>query len=80
MYQTSRRWALLIFVNVLLWGMLSFYQTTAAAPKNPSREPFANSVAQRSEMIQQLKEMNTLLKEQNALLQSGKLKVIVEKR
>jgi hypothetical protein len=56
--------------------VLGLLQTTSAQPK-PSHEPFANSVAQQSEMIQQLKEINQQLKDQNALLRSGRLTVVV---
>ena len=62
-----------ICVPVYVLGLL---QTTSAQPK-PSHEPFANTVAQQAEMIQQLKEINQQLKDQNALLRSGRLTVVV---
>jgi len=74
--QSPLRWTLLIFVNALLWCVLSFHQTTTAAPKQV-RQPFDNAVAQRNALIEQLKESNALLREQNALLRSGKLEVVV---
>ena len=76
MKKASFRWSALIAANVLFCCVLSFYQTTGAAP-TPPRLPFANSVEQRGEMIKQLKEINAQLKEQNALLRSGNLEVIV---
>ena len=51
--------------------------TGSAAPKE-EREPFANAVAQRAEMIALLKEIHAQLKEQNELLNSGKLTVVVQ--
>ena len=60
----------------LAWGVLSLYRTTDAGSPAPA-EPFANAVAQRSEMIACLKEIRDLLKEQNALLKSGSLRVVV---
>ncbi len=69
-------WVLLIAANVLVWGVLSLYRTTDAAPK-VTKPPFANAVEQRMEMINQLKEIKGLLKEQNTLLLSGQLKVVV---
>ena len=66
-------------VNVFLVCMLGFQQTTSQAQQS-GRQPFANSVGQRQEMIEQLKETNRLLKEQNALLKSGSLRVIVVKQ
>ncbi len=77
---TRRRtgWALLIAANVLCYCVLGFYQTTAKAQRTvPDRQPFANSVQQRSEMVGLLQEIKQCLQEQNALLRSGKLKVVV---
>ena len=69
-------WTWLIVANVLFCCVLSFYRATDAAPPKP-RQPFANSVEQRMEMIKELREINALLKEQNALLRSGEVKVVV---
>lgn len=74
---TSARWVILVAANVLGWCMLCLHQSTDAAPAKESG-PFANSVEQRFEMIQQLREINAQLKEQNALLRSGSLKVVVQ--
>ena len=71
-------WALLLAANVVFWGVLSFYETTDAAPRSDAgKPPFANAVEQRFETIRELQEIKQLLKEQNALLRSGGLKVIV---
>ncbi|RMG04159.1 MAG: hypothetical protein D6741_01400 [Planctomycetota bacterium] len=57
-----------IVTTVLLsLGMLGFYRAGVAAP--PRNEPFANSVAQRQEMIKELQAIRQLLAEQNKLLQ-----------
>jgi len=76
----SRRaaWAMLIAANALCYCVLSFYQSTMAAPPSP-RLPFANSVEQRMETISELREIKQLLKEQNELLASGKLRVVIER-
>lgn len=58
-------------------GVLGLYRPGTAAPKE-EKEPFANAVAQRAEMIGLLKEIQAQLKEQNSLLSSGKLTVVVE--
>lgn len=65
----SRRtlWSVLIGANVLFCCVLSFYQTSDAAPKQ-NGPPFANSVEQRFELIELQRETNKLLKEQNELL------------
>lgn len=76
MLRRIRPFALLVGVNVVFLCVLSFYGTSHAAPRAVPGQ-FANAIAQRQEMIDQLKEMNRLLAEQNRLLQSGKLKVIV---
>ena len=69
-------WALLLTANVLCYCVLSFYRTgDAAAPKGSP--PFANSVQQRMETVNELKEIKELLREQNALLRSGRLGVVV---
>ena len=62
----------------LIPGVLGFYGTGNAAPSGP-KEPFANPVSQRQEIIEQLKEMNRQLREQNALLRSGRMRVVVAK-
>ena len=69
MKKTLFRGALLIVANVALLCMLSFYRTTDAAPPTV-RQPFANPVAQREQMISELQEIKALLKEQNALLRT----------
>jgi hypothetical protein len=72
------RWALLIGLNLFCWYMLGFHQPMSVAQSSTNGQPpFANSVAQRFESIDQLKEINTQLKEQLALLRSGNLRVIV---
>jgi len=75
--------AVLVAANVLVLGVLSFYRSSQAAPAT-AREPFANSVTQRAEMIEQLKaisaelrEVKTTLKAQQALLESGRTRVVV---
>ena len=69
------RWTWLIVANVLFCCVLGFYWPTDAAPPKP-KQPFANSVEQRMEMIKQLQEIKVLLKEQNALLRSGTIRVV----
>ncbi len=48
-----------------------------AQQSNNGELPFANSVVQRFDMIDQLKQINAQLKEQNALLRSGTVRVLV---
>lgn len=71
-----RRWTFLVAINAAAWGVLGFYRASSAqAPQaNP---PFANSVDQQAEIINQLKEVNRHLREQNALLRSGALQVTI---
>jgi len=63
-------WIMLIFANVLAWGMLGFQGRIGAAPPDV-RMPFDNAVQQRSEIIRELQEIKGLLKEQTALLRAG---------
>ena len=65
------RWIAWLAPCAAILCMLSFYQTRAAPPRK-NRQPFANAVEQRFEIIRQLKQTNALLKEQNALLRGGK--------
>ncbi|MDX1947429.1 MAG: hypothetical protein SFU86_18655 [Pirellulaceae bacterium] len=62
------RWSLPAAFVGLVVGVLGFYGSGIAAPQQP---PFASSVEQRSEMIQELREIKELLKEQNALLRAA---------
>jgi hypothetical protein len=76
--RTRTVWALLLAANFACWGVLGFYETTDAAPRSDAgKPPFANSVEQRFQMIQELQEIKQLLREQNALFRSGGLKVVV---
>lgn len=65
----------LVVLNVLLYCVLGFYQTSAA--QSGSRPTLANAPEDRQAMIANLEEIKNLLKEQNALLRSGQVKVIV---
>jgi hypothetical protein len=72
------RWGLLIGINLFCWYMLGLQQPKLAAdPNDNGNLPFANSVVQRFETIDQLKQINAQLKEQNALLRSGTVRVLV---
>ena len=70
---------LLAITGAILLCVLGLYRPSTAADPESSQpnQPFANSVEQRAEMIEQLKAVVAELKEQNALLRSGKLKVLV---
>jgi hypothetical protein len=73
---TRMRWALLICFNLLCWYVLGFHQPSSVAQEQSNGAlPFANSVQQRFEIIDQLKEINAQLKEQTALFRSGAVKV-----
>ena len=67
---------LLMAANAVFLCVLSFYRTSPAAPPGPP-QVFANPVAQRDAIIEQLKETNRLLREQNALLRGGQISVVV---
>ncbi|MBC8356509.1 MAG: hypothetical protein H8E66_31395 [Planctomycetes bacterium] len=61
------RWIALLSANLLLWGVLSFHESSNAAPPS-GQPPFANAVEQRHEMVRELQHIKTLLQEQNQLL------------
>ena len=63
------RWAALLSANLFLWGALSFYEPSHAAPQS-GQPPFANAVAQRHEIIRELQQIKTLLQEQVQLLRA----------
>ena len=75
----TNRWLLLIVANVLFCFVLGLYRPGSAQNK-VHREPFANSVGQRAEIIVELKRISALLSEQNTLLRSGKLKVEIDSK
>lgn len=74
MQSSSARWTLLLAGNLAALGMLVFYSTSGAAPQS-GQPPFANSIEQRAEMVQELREIKELLKEQNTLLRGGAAKI-----
>jgi hypothetical protein len=73
-----RKPSLMLFLvaNVLVYCVLSFYQTVVAQNSAP-RPTLANPAEERKDMIANLEEIKNLLREQNALLRSGQVKVIV---
>ncbi len=77
----NRRWLVVAVAAALIFGVLSLYQASDAAPR---QQPFGNSLEQRQEQIallteisELLKQQNALMREHNALLSSGKLQVVV---
>lgn len=70
MSNSAFRWVVSIASGACLLCVLGFYGTSGAAPQT-GRQPFANSVTQRNEMIRELKEIKALLREQNALLRAA---------
>lgn len=75
---TCRKFSFRAFIafNLACWCVLGFYQNLSWAQRR-REPPFANPVAQRNEIVEQLKEVNAQLKLQNTLLRSGQLKVVV---
>jgi hypothetical protein len=73
------RWGLLVGLNLFCWYMLGLHQPASVAQTSPTNgeQPFANSVVQRFDMIDELRQINAQLKEQNALLRSGTVRVLV---
>ena len=72
------RWGLLIALNLFCWYMLGLQQPALKAQQSNNGDlPFANSVVQRFDTIDQLKQINAQLKEQNTFLRSGNLRVVV---
>ena len=61
--------SLVVIVNVVMGGMLSFYGVIGAAPQT-GRQPFSNPAEQRNEMIRELRNIQALLEEQNKLLRN----------
>jgi len=62
-------WGALVCANLFIWGVLSFYDSSDAAPQ-AGKPPFSNAVEQRHEMVRELQKINTLLQEQNKLLRA----------
>lgn len=72
----NARWLLLLAANGILWCVLSLIGTGFAGPQG-GKQPFANAVEQRGEMVRLLQSIDAQLKEQNALLRSGQVKVVI---
>ena len=49
----------------------------SAATGQESRQPFASSIEQRQQSVEELKKLNALMQKQIDLLSSGKVRVIV---
>ena len=64
----SSRWAAIVVMNLAAWGVLGLYRDSGAAP--PAKMPFANSIEQRLEIVQELREIKELIREQNSLLKA----------
>jgi uncharacterized membrane protein YvbJ len=62
-------WAALLGANLFIWGVLSFYGSSTAAPQG-AKQPFSNAVEQRHDIIRELQKISTLLQEQNQLLRA----------
>lgn len=64
------RWITTALAVVVCCCVLSFYRATDASQRtpNPPKPPFASSVEQRLETINELKAIRDLLKEQNRLI------------
>lgn len=62
-------WGALVCANLVIWGVLSFYGSSQAAPQG-GKPPFSNPVEQRHEMVRELQKISTLLQEQNVLLRA----------
>ncbi|NLS94379.1 MAG: hypothetical protein GXX96_19655 [Planctomycetaceae bacterium] len=67
---TSSRSAAAALAVAVCCCVLSFYRATDASQRtpNPPKPPFASSVEQRLESINELKAIRDLLKEQNQLI------------
>ncbi|REJ66627.1 MAG: hypothetical protein DWQ31_14385 [Planctomycetota bacterium] len=76
MLRTWRPFALLLAANVVCVCVLSFYGRSEAAPREATGQ-FANAIAQRQEIIEELKAIHRLIAEQNRLLQSGEVNVTI---
>jgi len=71
MYKKAFGWGALVCANLVMWCVLSFYESSDAAPQT-GRQPFSNAVEQRHEIIRELQQIRTLLREQNQLLRAAK--------
>ena len=54
-FSPASRWTALLVANGLAIAMLGLYSTSGAAPQ-AGQPPFANSIEQRAEMVQELRE------------------------
>ena len=69
MSKRTFNWGVLVCANLVIWGVLSFYDSSQAAPQG-GKPPFSNAVEQRHDMVRELQKISTLLQEQNRLLRA----------
>lgn len=67
---TRRRWGSAALVIVVCACVLSFCRVPAQAQRtpNPAKPPFASSIEQRAETVNELKAIRLILEEQNRLI------------
>lgn len=60
-------------------GMIlsEWFRTANVATAQDARQPFANSLEQRQQSVEELKKLNSLMQKQLDLLTSGKVRVTV---
>ena len=58
-------------------ALLLFRQPSSDARAQDSRQPFASSIEQRQQTVEELRKLNALMQKQIDLLSSGKVRVIV---
>ena len=79
MWIKNRKPVLALGGVVIVWMGLAWLARTESSAQ-VARQPFASSIEQRQETIDQLRKLNRLMEKQLELLTSGKLKVIVIER
>lgn len=76
----TRSFVVSVAVATIVLCLVLIRTPGATATAQEGKQPFANSIEQRQQTVEELKKLNTLMQKQLDLLQSGKVRVIVVER
>jgi hypothetical protein len=67
----------MLISGLLLFGLICFRSGNRAASADDTSQPFASSIEQRQQTVEELRKLNSLMQKQIDLLTSGRVRVVV---